>query len=528
MAAARFRLTHSVESGGTAELPFVVGVIADLSGQGRLPPLNARSFTAFDRNSLDNLMADAGPRLTLRVPDRLTDSGDQFEVELRFEKLSDFYPAAVARQVPFLRKLIDLRKDLDVSDPQLVEIDKRLSRQLVAVLHHPEFRRLEGTWLGLAYLAAQVPGDVPVKLKVMNVNRAALAEDFTKADGFDQSDLFQKVYEQPYSDTSGEPFCLLISDLEFAHQPADEVALLRNLAGVAEFALAPLVAGASPKMLGLENFAGLSGVRDVSKIFDKAEYAPWRSFRDSEESRFVGLAMPHVLARPHYDPITHPVEDFDFDEGAVGTDPTQHLWTSAAWAFAGRVLAALGRDGWFMKCCGRDGGWVDDLPSLADYQGAKTRKQFTDGKLNEMTEVELSGRGFLTLSELTGEPMFLGAASCQKPKQFFDEKVTAHADKGAKLNYMLSLVRFAHLVKVLARSKYGAFDNAKACEKWLNDRLGEFVGNEPARPLREAKVEVKKAQGSPYHQAVLTLRPSYQTEDPEFFMRLGTEIPLRV
>jgi type VI secretion system protein ImpC len=530
--AARFRLTLPGDADGAGvEMPFVIGVLADLSGHGsaRLPALEEREFVPVDRSNINQMCAAAAPRLSLRVSDRLTDSDNQVEVDLSFHQMSDFYPAAVARQIPFLKTLIRDRESLGGSEARLAEIDKRLSRQLLAVMHHPEFRRLESAWLGLAYLVGTLPDEATIKIKVLNVDRKTLAHDLAEADGFDQSILFQKVYDDAYDQS--EPFGLLVGDYEFSHS-ANDVALLQGIAGVAEFALAPFVAGACPKLLGLENFADLIAVRNVAKLFESPEYATWRSFRDSEESRFAALTLPHALARTHYDPITHPVEDFDFDEGANGTDVQQQLWMNAAWVFAGRAISAFARAGWFVKCCGAESGRVNDLAGLAFRSGGRTQKNYTDSTLTELHDRDLAQQGLLALSEVNGAATFLGAASCQKPKLYHDSTITAHAAKGARLNYMLSLARFPQFIKLLAQSKAGSFGSVKTCESWLNEQLNKFVvanpnaGDEAARPLREGRVEIKAVAGSPYHQAILHLRPHFQIDDPDFFIRLGTEIPL--
>jgi type VI secretion system protein ImpC len=297
---------------------------------------------------------------------------------------------------------------------------------------------------------------------------------------------------------------------------------------VAEFSLAPLVAGAGPAMFGCDKFADLPAARTLATKFEGPEYAGWRSFRDSEESRFAGLALPRVLGRSHYDPITHPVGDFDFDEGVEGTGEAHQLWMSGAWAVAGRAVQSFVRSGWFRGMTGP----VEGLPTLAVVDGGRTRREYAETAIADSTAVELSKLGFMPLVEQTGGVGVGGLASCQKPKVFHDSRISAHVATGAKLDYLMSLARFPLLLKVVARATLGGYSSSGELEKALNKVLGQYVlsdaGEEgAARPLREATVQIIKPQGAPYYQAKIRLRPHYQIEDPDFFMNLQTEIPLR-
>ncbi|MBX7105277.1 MAG: type VI secretion system contractile sheath large subunit [Gemmataceae bacterium] len=522
--AARVRLNHAPD----IEFPFVVGVIADLSAHraSHLPPLADREFIEINKSNFDKRLAQAGPHLSIRVPDLLTGEDEKLDVDLTFLSLRDFEPAAVVQQLPMLKRLTNDRTVIANSERDLKEIDRRLSRQLAAVLHHPEFRRLERTWRGLEYLVSLVPADASVKIKALNVNRKTLTQDLAEADGFDQSTLFLKVYDDALESPECELFGMLVCDEEFSHA-AQDLELLRGLAGVAEFSLAPLVAGTGPAMFGCEKFADLPAARNLATKFEGPEYAGWRSFRDSEESRFAGLTLPRVLGRSHYDPITHPVGDFEFDEGVDGTGEAHQLWMSGAWAVAGRAVQSFAKSGWFRGMTGP----VEGLQALAVVDGGRTRRQYAETVIADSAAVELSKLGFLPLVEQTGGVGVAGLASCQKPKQFHDSRITAHAATGAKLDYLMSLARFPLLLKAMARATLGGHSSAGELERALGKALGQYVvtdgADTPARPLREASVQVIKPQGAPYHQAKLRLRPHFQIEDPDFFMNLQTEIPLR-
>lgn len=510
----RVRLTR-----GDGEFPFVVGVMADLSAHraGALPPLAERAFVPVDRASLDRRLAQAAPHIALRVPDRLTGGDALFEVELSFLKMTDFEPAAVARQLPMLRRLIEDRKALAESDRELREIDARLSRQLAAVLHHPEFRAIERTWRGIEYLVNCVPPDAAVSIQLLNVNRKTLSHDLAEADGFDQSELFLKVYDEPLSDPEGAPFGLLVSDIEFTRHAGD-LDLLRGLAGVAEFSLAPLLAGVAPAIFDGELWARLPGGRELAKQMEGPDFAAWRSFRDGEESRFVGLALPQVLARTHYDPIRQPVGDFDFDEAIDGAGPDHQLWMSGSWAVAARAIATFADAGWFAKLPGR----VEGLPGIAVSERGRSQKQHAETTLADATATELMKLGFLPLVERADGLDLIGSATCQKPKQYHDAAVTRHAATGAKLEALLSLTRVALWLKAQARA-----GTPRTLEAELTKLLTSLVGDDPTRPLREASVQVTKPADAPYPLAKLRLRPHRDSEDPDFFMNLQTELPVR-
>jgi len=419
------------------------------------------------------------------------------------------------------------------------EIDKKLSAQLNEVLHHPEYQKLEGTWRGLDYLVKQSETGEALKVKVLNVSKKVLAKDLEKAVEFDQSTLFKKVYEAEYGTLGGHPFGMLVGDYEFGRHPTEDIEFLKKMAGVAAAAHAPFVAAASPQMFNLENFTELNQPRDLAKIFSSVDYATWKSFRESEDSRYVGLTLPRVLARLPYGKATKPIEEFNYEEAVDGTDHSKYQWMNAAWAYAVRVTDAFAKDGWFMRTRGVEGGGkIEGLPvHTFTEDGGRTMKCPTEVLIPDRRENELSELGFLPVLHCknTDFAAFLGAQSAQKPKKYFDANANANAELSTKFNYLLCVSRFAHYLKVMARDKIGSMMEVSDMNRWLNDWINNYVIANPEdagedlkarHPLRAAQVTVTEVKGKPgWYQAVAHLRPHFQLEGLDASMRLVAEIP---
>ncbi len=421
------------------------------------------------------------------------------------------------------------------------EIDRKLSAQLNEVLHDPEFQKLEGTWRGLKYLVNESETGQTLKLKVLNVSKKTLAKDFERATEFDQSTLFKKVYEAEYGQIGGQPFGMLLGDYNFDGKSAADVSLLQSLSGVAASAHAPFISAAGAEMFSLESFADINAPRDLAKIFEGVDYAAWKSFRETEDSRYVTLTMPRVLGRLPYGQgaTDKAVEEFNYNEAIDGTDHNKYLWMNSAWALAARMTNAFSMDGWFMRSRGVEGGGqVMNLPlHVFNDAGGKTAKCPTESLIPDRREAELSGLGFLPLLHYkdTDKAVFIGSQSSQKPKTYFDPGANANAELSTKLNYMLCVSRFAHYLKVMARDKVGAFAERDSMEGWLNSWIQNYIHPSPSmaspealasRPLADASISVTEIKGKPgYYQAVAHLRPHFQLEGLATSMRLVAELP---
>jgi type VI secretion system protein ImpC len=535
----RVQISYEVNVSGTTErveLPFVIGVLADLSGRPAtpLPPFRERRFIEISRDTFDAVFAVYRPGLDLSVPDELTFRRDGLDVTLHFRSLTDFGPAAVAAQVEPLRAMLEARGA--AADP--TAIDRRLSAQLRPILHHPDFRRLEAAWRGLHYLVTQTETGPLLRIRVLSCTREELLDDLRRAATFDQSVLFEKLYEEPYRTRCGTPFGLLVGDYEFGHGDED-LALLQHLSRVAAAAHAPFVAAASPRMFGMERFTELANPRDLSRIFEGGEYARWHSFRDSEDSRYVALTVPRVLAWSPYGGAPDRDDAFAFEEDVRGAKP-EHLWMSAAWAYAVRVAIAFARHGWFAATRGvENGGRVEGLPTHAapTDDGAVALKCPTEIAIGDLHEYDLSNLGFLPLIHVknTDFAVFMGADSCHRPRVYDTPDETARAELSSKLNLLLCASRFLQYLKILARDQFEVLEGVRDCEASLNRWLSEYVISNPGaagpearakKPWPEARIELREAVGRPGRfEVVAYLRPYLLVECLVPTMRLVAEVP---
>lgn len=432
-----------------------------------------------------------------------------------------------------------VKKDLETAiSARIAALDELISAQLNEVMHAPDFQKLEGSWRGLHYLVHQSETSTMLKIRVMNVSKDDLRKDLERASEFDQSALFKKVYEEEYGTFGGAPFGCLIGDYEFGRHPQD-MSLLEQVSHVAAAAHAPFIAAANAQLLNLDNFTDLSVPRDLAKIFDTVEYVKWRSFRESEDSRYVGLAMPHILMRLPYGPDTVPVESFNFKEDVDGKDHSKYLWGNAAYAFGTRLTEAFAKYGWCAAIRGVEGGGlVEGLPThtFMTDEGDVALKCPTEIAITDRREKELSDLGFIPLVHCKGTDYaaFFGAQSCQKSKKYDTDSANANARLSTQLQYMMAVSRFAHYLKSMMRDKIGSFMSRSQCETFLNRWINNYVvGSDDAGqemkakyPLREARVEVSEVAGKPgVYQAVAFLRPHFQLDELTVSLRLVASLP---
>jgi type VI secretion system protein ImpC len=430
-------------------------------------------------------------------------------------------------------------KDLEATiSARIADIDRLLTAQLNAIMHAPEFQKLEGSWRGLHYLVMQSETSVMLKLRVLNISKKELGKDLEKAAEFDQSALFKKVYEEEYGTFGGAPYGALVGDYEFGRNPQD-IALLEKISNVAAAAHAPFLAAADPGIMGLESFTDLPNPRDLAKKFETPDYIKWKSFRESEDSRYVGLALPRVLIRLPYGPDTVPIETFNFKEDVDGTDHSKYLWSNAAYAMATRLTESFAKYGWCATIRGVEGGGkVEGLPThtFNTDEGEIAMKCPTEIAITDRREKELSDLGFMPLVHCKGTDYaaFFGAQSCQKSKKYDTDAANANARLSTQLQYMFAMSRFAHYLKAIMRDKIGSFMTRKECEVYLNRWISNYVvSSEDAgmelkakHPLKEARVEVAEIPGKPgCYRAVCFLKPHFQLDELTISLRLVAELP---
>ncbi len=430
-------------------------------------------------------------------------------------------------------------------DRAIAAIDQKVSQQLNQVMHHPRFVQLEGSWRGLHYLVQNSETGTALKLRLFQCSKRDMSRDLQRAVEFDQSQLFKKLYENEFGTPGGEPYGALIGDYEWSNHP-DDVETLRLMSNVAAASFAPFISAAGAQMFGFNDWRELSKPRDLAKIFETQEYTKWRSFRDTEDSRFVNLVMPRVISRLPYGAATVPVEEFNYEEAPYNADGTakamdhgDYCWMNAAYVMGARLTDAFAQHGFCVAIRGAEGGGkVSNLPNhvFTSDDGDLDAKCPTEIGITDRREAELSGLGFLPLCHYknTDYAVFFGAQSCQKPKKYDRPEATANAAISARLPYLMATSRFAHFLKVMARDKIGSFMEATDCEAWLNRWINNYVNTNDSigpdlkakYPLREARVEVKEVPGQPgVYNAVAYMRPWLQMEELTTSMRMVARIP---
>jgi type VI secretion system protein ImpC len=421
---------------------------------------------------------------------------------------------------------------------RIAQIDHLLSIQLNEILHHPSFQKLEGSWRGLKYLIDQSETSDQLKIKILNVNKRELLRDLQRAPEFDQSALFKKVYEEEFGIFGGAPFATLIGDYEFGRGPED-VELLERISQTAASAHAPFLSAASPEFFNLESYTQLDAPRDLSKVFDTTEYAKWKSFRQSEDSRYVGLCCPRILMRIPYGKAGKQVDGFNYEEAVDGTDHSKYLWGNAAYALGARMSGAFALYGWCAAIRGVEGGGlVEGLPVHTFYtdEGDVAMKCPTEVPITDRREKELADQGFVPLVHCKGTDYaaFFSVQSAQKAKLYDKEAANANARLSTQLPYIMAVSRFAHYLKAMMRDKIGSFMSRTDCERWLNQWIVQYVtpddnaspAYKASHPLRDAKIEVSEVPGKPgVYKAVAFLRPHFQLDELSVSLRLVAELP---
>ena len=421
---------------------------------------------------------------------------------------------------------------------RIAQIDALISAQVNEVMHHPDFQKLEGSWRGLKYLLSNSETGEQLKIKVMNVSKKDLLKDLQKAPEFDQSALFKKVYEEEFGVFGGTPFGSLLGDYEFGKSGQD-IELLEKISQVAAAAHAPFITAASADMMNLESFTQLDAPRDMAKVFDTTEYAKWKSFRASDDARYVALTLPRILMREPYGAATVPVEAFNFEERVDGTDHSKYLWGNAAWALGSRITQAFASYGWTATIRGvESGGLVEGLPvhNFKTDSGDVAMKCPTETPISDRREKELADLGFVPLVHRKGSDnaAFFSVQSAQKPKIYDSDAATANARISAQLPYIFAVSRFAHYLKAIMRDKIGGFASRDEIQRFLNDWINNYVvvnddvGFEmkAKNPLKEARIEVVEIPGKPgAYRAVAFLRPHFQLDELSMSMRLVADLP---
>ena len=436
---------------------------------------------------------------------------------------------------------------------RIAALDQEVDEGLNAVMHNDAFCKLEASWRGLHYLVSRAETGTMLKLRLLNATKDEIQKDLERAVEFDQSVQFKKIYEEEYGTFGGSPYSVLIGDYEFGRSPQD-IKWLEKMSNVAAAAHAPFIAAASPQMFDMDSFDELGNPRDLAKIFESTELVPWRSFRDSEDSRYVALCMPHFLLRSPYGKDMRPnakgedekqritgripSDDVDFQEEVNG-QPKDYCWGNAAYALAERITNAFALYKWTAAIRGVEGGGlVEGLPAVnfRTDEGDVILKCPTEVAITDRREKELNDLGFITLvhRKNTDHAAFFGGQTTQKPKVYQDPQATANARLSSQLPYVMAASRFAHYIKAMMRDKVGSFMTKENVSDYLNKWISDYVllddrasqSSKASFPLREARVDVEDVVGKPgVYKAVVYLRPHFQLDELTASIRLVAELP---
>jgi len=463
----------------------------------------------------------------------------------RNERAASEVESAVTTLVTTALADTTLLKDdvLDTLEAMIAAIDKQVSDQVNEIIHAPEFQQIESAWRGLNYLVMNSETDANLKISVMNVGKRELLNNLRLYPGarWDQSPLFKQVYEQEFGTLGGQPIGAMVCDYEFTHEPTD-VQLLRALSKIAASAHMPLFAAAAPTLMGMDSWTELMNPRDLSKLFDTPDYAAWKSLRDAEDSRYVGLCMPRVLSRLPYGAKSDPVEEFAFEEATDGHAGANYAWMSAAYAMATNINRAFKEYGWCTRIRGvESGGEVINLPThtFATDDGGVDLKCPTEIAITDRREAELAKSGLIPLvhRKNTDKAAFIGAQSLYRPKKMSTDEATASENLSSRLPYMFAVSRFAHYLKCMVRDKVGSTKERAELQDWLQTWITRYIDGDPKgssertkaeKPLADARVEVIENEENPgYYSARFFLRPHYQLEGMDIGMSLVSRLPAK-
>ncbi len=423
----------------------------------------------------------------------------------------------------------------------IAEIDEKLTAQVNEILHNDDFQKLESAWRGLHHLVNNTETDEQLKIRVMNISKKDLGKNIKKFKGtaWDQSPLFKKIYEEEFGQLGGEPYGCLVGDYHFDHSPPD-VEMLTGIAQIAAASHAPFISAADPTVMQMDSWQELTNPRDLTKIFSTPDYAPWRSFRESEDAKYISLTMPRFLGRLPYGEKTDPVEEFSFEEETEAGDSSKYCWANSAYAMGVNINRAFKEYGWCSRIRGvESGGAVEGLPchTFPSDDGGVDMKCPTEIAISDRREAELSSNGFMPLIHRKNSDFaaFIGAQSLHQPAVYDDPDASANAALGARLPYLFASCRFAHYLKCIVRDKIGSFKERDEMQRWLQSWVMQYVDGDPAnssestkarKPLAAAEVIVEEVEGAPgYYTSKFFLRPHYQLEGLTVSLRLVSKLP---
>ena len=426
-------------------------------------------------------------------------------------------------------------------DAMRAAIDRTLTEQVNAILHHPDFQQLESAWRGLWYLVGNTATGKDLKIRVLNISKdetRKMLRQFRDS-AWDQSPLFKKIYESEFGQLGGQPYGAFVCDYNFDHSGPD-IEVMRGLSKIGAAAHAPFIAAAGSSLLGMDSWQELANPRDLAKQFEPAEYIAWRSFRDSNDRRYMALTMPRFLGRPLYGATSSPVEEFAFEEDTGGGAHDNYLWCNSAYALGVRITEAFKTYGWCTRIRGvESGGTVEELPTamFPTDDGGMDAKCPTEIAISDRREAELSKAGIMALvhRKNTDQATFIGAQTLHAPKAYENPDATANANLSARLPYIFASCRFAHYLKCMVRDWIGSTREAPQLEADLQSWVLQYVDVQPdmsdeitkaRKPLKSAQVQVLPDEENPgYYKGIFHFIPHYQLEGMDVSLSMVSRLP---
>lgn len=425
-------------------------------------------------------------------------------------------------------------------DAMRAALDKKLTEQVNKIIHHPDFQQLESAWRGLQYLVMNTSTGKDLKIRVMNIGKDEARKMFRqyRDAAWDQSPLFKKIYESEFGQLGGQPYGAFVCDYQFDHS-APDLEIMKGLSKIGSAAHCPFISAAAPSLFGMESWQELANPRDLGKLFDATDYAAWRTFRETSDSRYLALTMPRFLGRQPYGAKTEPVEEFDFEEETDG-DHDKHLWVNAAYAMGTRITEAFASYGWCTRIRGvESGGTVEGLPTamFPTDDGGVDMKCPTEIAISDRREAELSSSGLLALihRKNTDQATFIGGQTVHKPAQFVDPAATANANLSARLPYIFASCRFAHYLKCMVRDWVGGTRTGPQMTRDLSEWINLYVDGQPdssteatkaRKPLKSASVEIVPDEENPgYYKGKFLFVPHYQLEGMDVSLSMVSKLP---
>lgn len=465
---------------------------------------------------------------------------DQIIAHTNIQAEDETYAIAKRGVSAFIEELMKPEREKEavkksLVDKMIAEIDQKISGQMDAIIHNDSFKEIESAWKGLKLLVDRTDFNENIRIEILNAKKSDLLEDLDDAPDITRSGFYKQVYTAEYGQFGGEPVGAILANYDIGPS-APDITLMKKISAVAAMAHAPFIAAASPQMFGLGTFEGVPNIKDLEDHFNSPQYARWQSFRETEDSRYVGLTMPRFLLRQPYDPEDNPVKSFNYKEN-VNNSHKDYLWGNTAFAFGTRLADSFAKFRWCPNIIGpQSGGAIEDLPlHMFDSMGDIETKIPTEVLISDRKEFELSEQGFIPLTMRKGSDnaAFFSANSAQKVKYFGNSEEGKLAELnfrlGTQLPYLFVVSRLAHYLKVIQREQIGSWKERTDLENELNKWIKQFVAdqeNPPAevrgrRPLRAARIAVEDVAGQPgWYKVSLSVRPHFKYMGADFTLSL--------